>query len=133
LAAELILNAEAAPKRKHEYSGDKMRRIEFTVRGTKGDLYTCTFERDGNNLNAFCTCPDGRAGSYCKHRFALIDGNRSIVVSDNAHEVDEISEMITGTDVEAAGIALAEAMDAVERAEELLIQAKRDFATAMRK
>jgi hypothetical protein len=110
-----------------------MHRVEFTVRGTRGDLYTCTFEREGNNLNAFCTCPDGRAGSYCKHRFALIDGDRSIVVSDNAHEVEEISEMIMGTDVEAAGIALAEAMDAVERAEEMLTKAKRDFARALRK
>lgn len=110
-----------------------MRRIEFTVKGTQGHLYTCSFEREGDNFNAFCTCPDGRAGDYCKHRFALLEGERSIVVSDNAEEVDELPEMISGTDVEAAGVALAEALDAVEKAEAMLSKAKRDLARAMRK
>jgi hypothetical protein len=111
----------------------EMRQIEFTVRGTRGDLYTCSFERDGDNLNAFCTCPDGRAGSYCKHRFALIDGNRNIVVSDNAHQVDDLPEMIAGTDVELALIALTEAIESFEDAETALAAAKRNLATAMRK
>jgi uncharacterized Zn finger protein len=110
-----------------------MRKIEFTVRGMKGDLYTCTFERAGENLNAFCTCPDGRAGNYCKHRFALIDGNRTIVVSDNAQEVDDLPEMIAGTDVETALVALSEAIEIYEQAEERLIDKQRALATAMRK
>lgn len=110
-----------------------MRQIEFTVRGMKGDLYTCTFERDGDNLNAFCTCPDGRVGSYCKHRFALIDGNQSIVVSNNAKEVEALPEMLSGTDVEIALVALSEAIETFKQAETNLIQAERELARAMRK
>ncbi len=110
-----------------------MRQIEFTVRGMKGDLYTCTFERDGDNLNAFCTCPDGRAGNYCKHRFALIDGNHTIVVSNNAKEVDDLPEMISGTDVETALVALSEAIETYQHAEKRLLETQRGLASAMRK
>ncbi len=110
-----------------------MRQIEFTVRGMKGDLYTCTFEREGDNLNAFCTCPDGRSGNYCKHRFALIDGNHDIVVSNNAQEVDELLEMVSGTDVETALVALSEAIETYQQAEERLIEAQNGLAMAMRK
>jgi uncharacterized Zn finger protein len=110
-----------------------MRQLKFDVRGTHGDIYTCTFEREGDNLNAFCTCPDGRHGGYCKHRFALIDGEKVIVVSHNAHEVDELPEMISGTDVEAALDALADAIEAFEKAEEALEIAKHALAVAMRK
>jgi uncharacterized Zn finger protein len=110
-----------------------MHQIEFTVRGMKGDLYTCTFERDGDNLNAFCTCPDGRAGNYCKHRFALIDGNQTIIVSNNAQDVDRLPEMIAGTDVETALVALSEAIATYQRAEERLIDAQHELALAMRK
>jgi len=110
-----------------------MRHIEFTIRGMKGDLYTCTFEREGENLNAFCTCPDGRNGNYCKHRFALIDGNRSIVVSNNAEQVDELPDMIAGTDVETALVALSEAIESYQQAEERLVEKQLALALAMRK
>lgn len=110
-----------------------MRQIEFTVRGMKGDLYTCTFEREGENLNAFCTCPDGRNGNYCKHRFALIDGNRTIVVSNNAEQVDELPEMIAGTDVESALVDLSEAIESYQQAEERLVEKQHALALAMRK
>lgn len=110
-----------------------MRRVEFTVRGMRGDLYTCTFERDGDNLNAFCTCPDGHAGNYCKHRFALIDGNQNIVVSNNAEEVDDLPEMIAGTDVETALVALSEAAENYQQAETQLTEAQHELARAMRK
>lgn len=110
-----------------------MRQLKFTVRGTHGDLYTCTFEREGDNLNAFCTCPDGLHGGYCKHRFALIDGHKSIVVSENAHDVDELPKMIAGTDVEAALNALEEAVKSLEAAEHDLAKAKHGLAVAMRK
>jgi len=110
-----------------------MHQIEFTVRGMKGDLYTCTFEREGENLNAFCTCPDGRVGNYCKHRFALIDGNRTIVVSNNAEQVDDLPEMIAGTDVETALVALSEAIESYQQAEERLVEKQHELALAMRK
>ena len=110
-----------------------MRQIEFTVRGMKGDLYTCTFQRDGDNLNAFCTCPDGHAGNYCKHRIALLDGNQTIVVSNNAKQVDDLPEMVSGTDVETALVVLSEAIQVFQQAEASLVEAQRGLARAMRK
>lgn len=48
-------------------------------------------------------------------------------------QVDDLPEMIAGTDVELALIALTEAIESFEDAETALAAAKRNLATAMRK
>ncbi len=108
-----------------------MARLEFTVEGSQGDAYHVLFERDGSNLNVFCDCKAGLNGLYCKHRFALMDGDVSRLLSDNATDVSRLPKLIAGTDVEAAIADYREAEAAHERANKALKSAKKKLAKAM--
>lgn len=79
-----------------------MQKLEFIVEGSKGDEYKILFECDGNNLNVFCTCPAGESGIYCKHRFALMDGDVTALLSENESDVAALKDLMNGTEVEAA-------------------------------
>ncbi|MCB0376700.1 MAG: SWIM zinc finger family protein [Sinomicrobium sp.] len=79
-----------------------MQRLEFIVEGSKGDEYKILFEREGNNLDVFCTCAAGENGLYCKHRFALMDGDVGALLSENENDVAALKELMKGTDVESA-------------------------------
>ncbi len=109
-----------------------MKRLDFLVEGSKGDEYHVVFERNGTNLNIFCSCKAGQNGLYCKHRFALMDGVIDDLISDNEDEASEIKDIISGTDVEIAyqkALQLEEAHAEIKRQ---LDEAKRDLAEAMR-
>ncbi len=107
--------------------------IQFRVRGSRGDIYRATFERvSESNLNAFCTCTAGENGQYCKHRFSILRGDRSAVVSDNAAEVDTVMSWLEGTNVEVAMQAVALLEDQMSRLKRELSAAKKDVARAMR-
>ena len=79
-----------------------MQKLEFVVEGSKGDEYKILFEREGNNLDVFCTCAAGENGLYCKHRFALMNGDVSALLSENENDVTALKELMKGTDVEVA-------------------------------
>lgn len=89
-----------------------MQRIDFLVVGSKGDEYHVTFEREGDNMNAYCDCPAGDNGLYCKHRFALMEGDAKAVLSSNKADAARLADMMAGTDLEAA----YKACQATERA-----------------
>lgn len=108
-------------------------KIEFVVEGSRGDAYTVSFEKKGANLNAYCTCPAGQSGQYCKHRIALMHGDVSSLLSENSTDVEQLKSMIRGTDVEAAYRKVLEATESFELAEAGLKKAKRDLARAMYK
>lgn len=95
--------------------------LTFTVRGSKGDLYTVTFGRAGANLTSSCSCAAGAIGQYCKHRFALMGGDVTDLASDNAADVEVLRGLIAGSDVEIA-------MDGVRQAEAVLEEAKKELA-----
>lgn len=95
--------------------------------------YQVTFTKQGNNLNAFCTCPAGMHGQYCKHRFAIMSGDSAGIVSDNGDEVERVRDWIAGSDVEDALCELAEAEHEFDAAKERLAVAKRKLAASMRK
>lgn len=46
----------------------------FKIKGSAPDPYVVTIERDGEKLNASCTCPAGEMGQHCKHRDGLLHG-----------------------------------------------------------
>jgi len=47
-----------------------------------------------------CTCEAGNNGLCCKHRFALLDGDNSALLSANHDDVLLLRNLIAGTDVE---------------------------------
>lgn len=108
-----------------------MEKLEFFVSGSRGDVYTVKFERDGSNLNAFCTCEAGQNGIYCKHRFALMNGEFNSILSDNINDLPKLKLMIEGTDVEEAFLEVLKLEKLAESIKADLQKAKKRLAKVM--
>ena len=77
-------------------------------------------------MSAYCTCPAGENGQYCKHRFNILGGITQGIVNDNEHEVEIVTDWLIGSDVE---IALNEFVNAEYQFE----NAKRDLSAAKKR
>ena len=109
-----------------------MNKLEFLVQGSADDPYEVTFTKEGNNLNAYCTCPAGENGQYCKHRFGILDGSTKGIVSGNESQVPKVVGWLVGTDVEAAIREMRKAEKEYEAAKKNLSAVKIVVAKAMR-
>jgi hypothetical protein len=109
-----------------------METIQFLVQGSATEPYKVTFQREGKILSAFCTCPAGASGQYCKHRLSILQGRATGVVSDNVAEARTVAAWLPGTDVEAAMEALFAAERDLERAKSAAAAARKDLARTMR-
>ena len=67
-----------------------MVKIEFLVQGSQVEPYIVTFSKHDDNFIATCTCAAGENGMYCKHRFNILSGIKSNIVSANLEDVNEI-------------------------------------------
>lgn len=109
-----------------------MEKLIFEVQGSSTDPYTVTFTKQKNNVNAFCTCPAGENGQYCRHRFAIMAGDSKAVISPNKDQVMVVKSWLPGSDVEEALMVLAEAEHEYDKAKTHLSMAKKNLAKAMR-
>ena len=110
-----------------------MPELRFQVQGSAPIPYDVTFiDRGGGNLSAYCTCPAGDNGQYCKHRFATLGGKSTAIVSGNEHEVATVVGWLAGSDVEAAMKDLDQAERELERAKREVSRVKKLLAAAMR-
>lgn len=108
-----------------------MKDICFLVQGSAEEPYKVTFKKNGSNLSAYCTCPAGDNGQFCKHRFRILDGCDDGIVSDNKEEVIIVKSWLRGTDVEAALNEVAEKERAIEKIKQDLSAAKKKLARIM--
>jgi hypothetical protein len=102
-----------------------METLEFLVQGSEPDPYRVTFKKQGQNLNAYCTCAAGQNGMYCKHRFNIFSGSTDGVVSPNSDNVPIVASWLPGTDVE-------KAMKAIIALEKELSRLKKEISAAKR-
>lgn len=110
-----------------------MESIVFYVQGSANKPYKVLFvRRSETNLSAYCTCPAGEKGQYCKHRFNILKGKKRKIVSKNAKKVSVVQAWLPGTDVEAAIQMMREAKEEVARTKKVLAGARKDVARAMR-
>ena len=66
-----------------------MQNAFFEVLGSEGDVYRVTFVQASGGVRVSCTCRAGMSGLFCKHRLALMAGDRSRMVSpEKADELD---------------------------------------------
>jgi hypothetical protein len=109
-----------------------MKELNFLVKGSAADPYEVEFVLDGNNLSAFCTCPAGINGQYCKHRLGILRGETKGIVSDNNSDATVVASWLPGTDIEQAllGVSDAEKSRAADKAS--LSAAKKHLARVMR-
>ena len=98
----------------------------FQVQGSAADPYTVSFMKNGNNLTAHCTCPAGKHGQYCKHRINILSGSTKGIVSDNASDVNVITEWLSGSDGE-------QALSDFKEAEWIYDEAKKRFSSVKKK
>lgn len=103
--------------------------LRFTVSGSKGDEYTVIFAARDSEVASSCSCMAGRMGHFCRHRLALLDGDVSDLVSDNAGDVVTLRALVEGT---ALGLAYQDAARQIggqAAAYKALGAANRDSAT----
>lgn len=109
-----------------------MQEITFLVKGSSPEPYEVTFTKNNSNMNAFCTCPAGENGQYCKHRFAIMAGDNRAVISSNKDQVMVVKSWLPGSDIEEALMKLAEAEHEYDNAKKRLTAVKKSIAKAMR-
>ena len=80
-----------------------MKEVLFEVQGSAAEPYDVIFvKKSETELSAYCSCPAGKNGQYCKHRFSILDGLTKNIVSDNYDQVKLVQSWLLGTDVEVA-------------------------------
>jgi hypothetical protein len=104
--------------------------LVFYIQGSSVEPYKVIFRKTGDNLSAYCTCPAGDNGQYCKHRFNILGGVTDGIVSGNENSVEEVTSWLTGTDVEAALNDVMDAEEQFEFAKLKLSAAKKQLAKA---
>ena len=110
-----------------------MPRVTFQVQGSALDPYEVTFrKRSESNLSAHCTCPAGRRGQYCKHRFQILAGNTTHIVSNNVVDVEVVRSWLPGTDIEDAINRMKMLQEQADRVNAALKAAKKKIAQAMK-
>lgn len=110
-----------------------MNEIHFKVQGSAQEPYKVTFvKRSQTNLSAYCTCPAGDNGQYCKHRFRILDGFTTDIVSENIEQVKTIQSWLVGTDVEEALLTMRAIDSEAIKIKKALASAKKEVAKAMR-
>jgi uncharacterized Zn finger protein len=106
--------------------------FEFLVQGSAAEPYVVSFRRrDAKNFSAYCTCPAGENGMYCKHRIRILRGLLDGIVSSNTVDVRTVAGWLAGTDVETALRAIESLEKEAERIKNALSTAKKALARCL--
>jgi len=106
--------------------------ISFMVSGSAPEPYEVTFLRTNEKVAAFCTCPAGENGQYCKHRLEIMEGRVAAIVSQNQGEIGTVRAWLVGTELETALSEFRQAESIYEAAKTALGIAKKNLAKKMR-
>ena len=110
-----------------------MEEVLFEVQGSAVEPYGVVFvKRSETNLSAYCSCPAGENGQYCKHRFSILDGHAKNIVSDNHEQVKLVQSWLAGTDIESALIKMRKIETKAAQIKRELAASKKAVAKAMR-
>lgn len=96
-----------------------------------GEIYIVNLSRAGDNLTCTCTCPAGGSGTHCKHRLAILAGDKKIVTGGDADLLDHVPLLLEGSDVERALSEVAKWGEAKTEATKKLQVAKKMLAQTM--
>lgn len=110
-----------------------MEKIEFKVQGSAPEPYDVVFiKHSSTNLSAYCTCPAGENGQYCKHRLAILEGLDVGIVSPNVNAAKIVHSWLPGTDIEKIMLRMRALEKEADRIKLELSSAKKDLARALR-
>ncbi|MEX1013904.1 MAG: SWIM zinc finger family protein [Candidatus Paceibacterota bacterium] len=109
-----------------------MTQINFLVQGSAKEPYEVEFlKRSETNLSAYCTCPAGKNGQYCKHRLNILNGVTKGIVSKNLDDVKTIQSWLKNTDVEEALNKMRNLELEAEKIKKELSKAKKEVAKSL--
>ncbi len=106
--------------------------IVFLVQGSNPEPYKVRFIKNDHMFAAFCTCPAGMNGMYCKHRIDILAGSSDAIISDNLIEIATIKQWLIGTPIEDAIQSLMSTEKVYLSAKKALTKAKKDLSKALR-
>ena len=110
-----------------------MEEVVFEVKGSSPEPYGIVFvKRSSENMSAYCSCPAGENGQYCKHRFSILDGKTDAIVSANIEEVEKVRSWLPGTDLDQAINNMKKLEIEAAKINKELSAAKKAVARAMR-
>jgi hypothetical protein len=73
-----------------------MKEIRLKAKSSSGGAYDVTFRNEGSLLVVSCPCKAGIYGNLCKHKTQLLNGDESILYSqDDAPALREVREWVT--------------------------------------
>ncbi len=87
--------------------------------------------KGGGNVSAYCTCPAGQNGMYCKHRFGILSGQSDGIVSGNESDIPSVQAWLPGSDIDRAMDDVRKAEAAADAAKRALTASKKALALAM--
>ncbi|MBF0163192.1 MAG: hypothetical protein HQL97_02870 [Magnetococcales bacterium] len=99
-----------------------MRELYFQVADSHHKPFEVVIRKNGDNLTALCSCPEGENG-ICVHRLNILRGSVEGIVNGRDDEVRQVVSWVEGTDV-------GRALRAVLLASNQLQNARDDFVTA---
>lgn len=71
--------------------------LRFSVMSEKDDIYEVSISRatdNSANLQANCTCGSAQHGEFCVHRFEILEGDISNMVSENLDDIQTLRSWI---------------------------------------
>ena len=107
-----------------------MEQYKFLVKGNNGN-YEIIFTINNDQLLSTCTCQAGKHGVFCKHRFALLKGDTTNILSGNETQITRIMDLLKGTKLEKALIQLEVAQNNYDLAYKQLTSAKKILSRTM--
>lgn len=106
--------------------------MQFLVQGSDPDPYVIDADRlPSGDIVIHCSCPAGQHLTYCKHRFALLDGDITNFISADPADVEQLRAWLPGTRLATALEHLRTAQAAFDHAQAELKSAKRAVARVM--
>jgi NADPH:quinone reductase-like Zn-dependent oxidoreductase len=109
-----------------------MTELKFEVYGSKSEPYYVVAQKHGDGtVSVTCTCPAGEMRTYCKHRFALLNGDVSSAPDAKADDVNTLADWVKSSKLQDAmnEVQLAEA--AAQAAKQELSKRKKALARIM--
>lgn len=100
-------------------------KIQFLVQGSAEIPYIVEFTRHSDSsISTYCTCTAGQQDHYCRHRFSIIEGKTTDIVSENPEEVETVQSWIPGSEIETAMEEVCRLDKEIAKAKELLSSVK---------
>ncbi len=99
----------------------------------ENEPYSVDFIFKDNMMSVYCSCPAGRFGKFCKHKFGLLKGSDFWLYDDNQYdELEKINEWVQKSGYLDYIIKISKLERDIEEAQERLKETRKELAIKMK-